>query len=293
MDLLVAIFTRDRRFRNGEFELRDRFAISMAKSEGAKMQRLLIFCCAVVFAAQLEALVTPQSVGSDGRPREGSCTPVSVKTVAGPDTSPVEVIVSADMCEQLLSDREFKYWRTGTLQLRNTGTKAIRAVQVTFEFRYPHIHRQAETSWIDQFLSAGPAKFRAGGTFTRRFDSGLGHQTTSTPFGSTETAYVAAKVGYVEFEDGTSFVGDQAAVESFFNERSGRLDALRSAEAAYTKGGEKEFLQAIQKPTGFPDLDLYFRNLQGIQQHVGTERAVSQVRAMISRGEGNMAQTGH
>lgn len=256
------------------------------------MQRLLIFCCALVFAARLDALVTPQSPG-DGRPSEGSCAPVSVKTVVGPDTSPVEVTVSADMCEQLLSDREFKYWRTGTLQLRNTGTKAIRAVQVTVEFRYPHLPPRVETAWIDQFLSPGRAKFRAGGAFTRRFDGGLGHQTTSTPFGSAETASVTAKVGYVEFEDGTSFLGDQAAVESFFNERSGRLDALRSAEAAYTKGGEKEFLEAIQKPTGFPDLDIYFKNLQGIQQHLGTARAVGHIRAMISRGEGKMAQTGH
>ncbi len=210
---------------------------------------------------------------------EPTCLEVAITDKTGV-ASPLDFSGSAMLCESE-EGTELAYWYSGSFLAHNHTEKGFLAAVLIIDMDFPHREKAENRLQTDNFfgrvLKASPWPE------PDSFQSTV----TKVPLPNVPLAAPAAsaKVAFIEFEDGT-FFGDPASASDLFDVRGRLLNALRSIDAAYTRGGEKAFVEALQQNTGRVEVENVLAGFRNTQKNSGTVNALKAIRKVLESAAG-------
>ncbi len=206
-----------------------------------------------------------------------TCVDISIEDKTG-EGSPLSLSGSLTLCERE-EQNLLLFWHRGEVRLQNKGTKGVSAKVVVVEFQYPHGEKESWRLLSDNFLDDG--SMVSGESESHNRQSGVTRIPMPKLAGG--SASVVGKVTFVQFEDGKYF-GEPVLAADLIGIRALRLHALRTAEGAYTRGGEKALLEALES-SARPEVDMYLGRFRHIHKRDGTDQALKSIRKVLAKAQ--------
>lgn len=208
-----------------------------------------------------------------------SCTEVFIEDRTAPG-SPIELSGAVTLCDgEDVKQTAYRY--QGQVRLHSKASSGVVGIVVTLQFQYV---RGAKDRWRlldDAFFGEGAMP--AGSTTVHKLESGV----TRAPL-SRGRVFAPSAIGnvvFAQFEDGSWF-GEPALAADLLEVRGQRLAALRALEAAYVRGGEREFRELLQDANRRGDVEIFLERYRRIEKRSGTALTVSAVRKALTAVNG-------
>jgi len=208
-----------------------------------------------------------------------SCTEVFIVDKTAPG-SPIELTGSVTLCDRE-EGKQIAYRYEGQVRLHSIASTGVVGMVVTLDLQYVHGPKDSRRLLDDAFFGEGAMP--AGSTTVHKLGSGV--RKGPLPSGRMFVPSAIGNVVFAQFEDGSWF-GEPALAADLLEIRGQRIAALRSLEAAYVRGGEREFRDLLENVGRRSDLEIFLERYRRMEKRSGTALTVSAVRKALTAANG-------